>query len=170
MFNAVMNNGQFVGTDMNKTVQELQTEPYKPVKELLKKILGKSNYSLHLILYTIFEKLPKPGQKGFLAERDTLKDELNSILGDNSVIIAPSFPYVAPYHNQPVLTGTFDFVYFGIWNILRLPVTQCPMGLCGETGLPVGLQVVSNERCDHLTISIAEYLEKNNISGWTPGF
>ncbi len=165
-----MNNGEFTGCEMNKTVQKLQAQPYRPYRELLKKILGRSNYSLHLVIYTIFEKLPKYGQDGFLAERDALKEEINSILGENSVIIAPSFPYVAPYHNQPIITGTFDFVYFGVWNILRLPVTQCPMGLCAQTGLPVGVQIVSNEKCDHLTISLAEYLEENNIGGWIPGF
>ena len=52
---------------------------------------------------------------------------------------------------------------------MGFPVTQCPMGLCEKSGLPLGVQVVSNYKCDHLTIRLAEYLEQNLV-GWIPPF
>jgi fatty acid amide hydrolase 2 len=76
---------------------------------------------------------------------------------------------VAPYHYQSVLTNPFDFAYFGIMNALAFPSTQCPTGLCPKTGLPVGVQIVANHYNDHLTIRLAEYLEKNN-GGWVPPY
>lgn len=54
-------------------------------------------------------------------------------------------------------------------NVLGFPSTQCPMGLCPKTGLPVGVQIVANHFNDHLTIRMAEYLEKNN-GGWVPPY
>jgi Asp-tRNA(Asn)/Glu-tRNA(Gln) amidotransferase A subunit family amidase len=79
-------------------------------------------------------------------------------------MIFPSFPIVAPYHNEPLLSYTFDFIYFGIINSLGFPSTQCPMGLSSD-GLPTGIQIVANHGCDHLTIKLAEYFEQNLI-GW----
>ncbi len=84
-------------------------------------------------------------------------------------MISPGFPIVAPYHHQSLLTNTLDFIYYGLYNALGFPVTQIPMGLCQESGLPTGVQLVSNHRCDHLTIKLAEYFEKNLI-GWVPPF
>lgn len=51
-----------------------------------------------------------------------------------------------------------------MFNVLGFPVTQCPMGL-NKDGLPTGVQVVANHKCDHLTIRVAEHMEKNLV-GW----
>ena len=61
------------------------------------------------------------------------------------------------------------YIYYGLYNALGFPVTQIPMGLCEKSGLPTGVQLVSNHRCDHLTIKLAEHFEKNLI-GWVPPF
>ena len=84
--------------------------------------------------------------------------------GEDGILLFPSFPVVAMYHNMPLFTNTFDWIYYGIFNALGLPVTQIPLGLNGE-GLPTGVQIVSNHKCDHLTIRLAEYFEENLI-GW----
>ena len=63
----------------------------------------------------------------------------------------------------------YDFNYYGLYNVLGLPCTQCPMGVCPESGLPVGIQIVSNDKCDHLTISLSEYFEER-LGGWVPSF
>ncbi|XP_045394051.1 fatty-acid amide hydrolase 2 isoform X2 [Lemur catta] len=56
----------------------------------------------------------------------------------------------------------------GIFNVLGLPVTQCPLGLNAE-GLPLGIQVVAGPFNDHLTIAVAQYFEKT-FGGWVcPG-
>lgn len=84
------------------------------------------------------------------------------------MLIFPSFPTVAPYHNLAAFNHNFDFIYFGIINVLGFPSTQCPMGLSDE-GLPTGIQIVSNCFNDHITIGIAELIEKK-FGGWTKPF
>ena len=55
-----------------------------------------------------------------------------------------------------------------IFNVLGLPVTQCPLGLSSE-GLPLGIQLVAASYNDHLTLAVARYLEKA-FGGWvSPG-
>jgi fatty acid amide hydrolase 2 len=53
-----------------------------------------------------------------------------------------------------------------IFNVLGLPVTQVPLGL-SKSGLPIGLQIVSGPFNDHLSIGVAEELEKT-FGGWVP--
>uniref|UniRef100_A0A8B9L240 Fatty acid amide hydrolase 2a n=1 Tax=Astyanax mexicanus TaxID=7994 RepID=A0A8B9L240_ASTMX len=47
----------------------------------------------------------------------------------------------------------------GIFNILGLSVTQCPLGLSAE-GLPMGIQLVAGKLQDRLPLATALYLEK----------
>lgn len=55
-----------------------------------------------------------------------------------------------------------------IFNVLGLPVTQCPLGLSSE-GLPLGIQLVAASYNDHLTLAVARYLEEA-FGGWVlPG-
>lgn len=55
-----------------------------------------------------------------------------------------------------------------IFNVLGLPVTQCPLGLSSD-GLPLGIQLVAASYNDHLTLAVARYLEKA-FGGWvSPG-
>jgi fatty acid amide hydrolase 2 len=54
--------------------------------------------------------------------------------------------------------------YTGIFNILGFPVTQCPMGL-NKNGLPIGVQVIAAPFNDHLTIAVANEIEKQ-FGGW----
>ncbi|GIY79559.1 fatty-acid amide hydrolase 2-A [Caerostris darwini] len=49
--------------------------------------------------------------------------------------------------------------YTGIFNVLGLPVTQCPLGFNKE-GLPYGIQIVGGKNSDPLTIACAVELEK----------
>lgn len=61
-----------------------------------------------------------------------------------------------------------DCFSLGIFNILGLPVTQCPLGLSRE-GLPLGVQLVAGKLQDRLCLATAVYLEKA-FGGWTdPG-
>ena len=48
------------------------------------------------------------------------------------------------------------------------PATQVPLGLSGE-GLPLGVQVISGPGNDHVTIAVAEELERI-FGGWVPPF
>lgn len=64
---------------------------------------------------------------------------IQELLGDNGVLLAPSCPSAAPYHNQ-TLTKPFLLIYTAIFNILGVPATQVPLGL-GSWGVPLGIQV-----------------------------
>jgi len=61
------------------------------------------------------------------------------MLGNDGVFIYPTHPVPAPYHNEP-LVKPFNFSYTGIFNVLGLPATHCPLGLSSQ-GLPIGVQV-----------------------------
>ena len=49
--------------------------------------------------------------------------------------------------------------WVGVASVSYLPSTAFPAG-CGESGLPIGLQLVGPEGGDYLTINLAGLLEK----------
>lgn len=69
---------------------------------------------------------------------------LQGLLGDNGVLIFPTFMSSAYYFNE-TYTNIFNFMYLTVANILGIPATHCTMGL-NKRGLPIGLQV-SNLLC-----------------------
>ncbi|XP_076058754.1 fatty-acid amide hydrolase 2-like [Oratosquilla oratoria] len=92
-----------------------------------------------------------------------LKKQLQRLLGSDGILLYPSHPSTAPYHNEP-LFRPFNFLHCGIFNALGLPVTQVPLGL-SSTGMPLGVQVVGNMFQDNQTIAVAVALEKA-FGGW----
>ncbi|XP_074056111.1 fatty-acid amide hydrolase 2 [Macrotis lagotis] len=160
------------GTEATKFLELLgdHGKPVWPLWELIKWVLRRSTHTIPSIglglleshlrydpqTYAIFEKL-----------KQTLCSELVDMLGNDGVFLYPSHPLVAPKHHFP-LTRPFNFAYTGVFNALGLPVTQCPLGLNGK-GLPLGIQVVAGPYNDHLTLTVARYLEKS-FGGWVcPG-
>lgn len=69
---------------------------------------------------------------------------LQELLGDNGVLIFPTFVSSAYYSNESY-PNIFNFMYLTVANALGIPATHCTMGL-NKQGLPVGLQV-SNLLC-----------------------
>ena len=67
-------------------------------------------------------------------------------------------------HFYQLWHGTLLSFLTGIFNILGLPVTQCPLGLSAE-GLPLGLQLVVGKQQDRLSLATAVFLEKT-FGGW----
>lgn len=51
-----------------------------------------------------------------------------------------------------------------VFNLLSVPVTQCPLGLSSQ-GLPLGVQIVTTPYNDQYTIALANELEKA-FGGW----
>ncbi|XP_014294804.1 fatty-acid amide hydrolase 2 [Halyomorpha halys] len=136
--------------------------------ELPKTLLFQSNYTLPAIMRLVDLKILPPTKKKWAEkERDTLKKEVLELLGDNGVLLFPSCPTEAPYHYASFFRP-YNFAYWAIFNVLKLPVTQVPLGLT-KNGLPVGLQIVAAPNNDHLTIAVAEELEKT-FGGWVPPF
>ncbi|KAK7910322.1 hypothetical protein WMY93_015006 [Mugilogobius chulae] len=140
--------------------------PIWPFWELLKAAVGKSNHTLPAIVFAIMSKLTKP-PFSVLEIKEKLQQDVVELLGSDGILLYPTFTRVAPKHHHPLLFFN-DVLYTAIFNVLALPVTQCPLGL-NEEGLPLGLQVVAGPLQDHLTIQTALYLEKA-FGGWTdPG-
>jgi hypothetical protein len=58
--------------------------------------------------------------------RDTLRQQLIDLLGDDGVIIYPSFPHSGYYHNEPL--WLFPHIQAtSVWNSVALPVASVPV-------------------------------------------
>jgi fatty acid amide hydrolase 2 len=136
-------------------------------RELALLLRGRSAHTLPALGLAMLERwpdlLPSRGRK-YVALGAALREELLSLVGDG-VLFYPSFPTVAPRHNQP-LRSPFAFAYTGILNVMELPATQVPLGL-DPNGLPLGVQVAAAPGNDALTIAVARHLE-SAFGGWVP--
>ncbi|KAF8368724.1 hypothetical protein PRIPAC_86553 [Pristionchus pacificus] len=134
--------------------------------EMIKWLFGKSVHTFPALLVGLVDGVnpyPEEYKKRLLYKRDRLIRQMKDLLGDDGVLIFPSFSNPAPFHNQPVLTP-FNFCYTGLFNALALPVMQCPMGLSGA-GTPLGVQVVGSPKSERNLIAIAKDLEEG-FGGW----
>lgn len=137
--------------------------------ETLKWCFRISKHTLIGILTALIEKFGvkegEPKHTYLVEERDKLKVELQDLLGDNGVLLYPTHPTPAPYHNEPIFKP-FNFTYTGVINVLGLPATHCPLGL-NQDGLPIGVQVIANYKKDRLCLAVAKEMEKA-FGGWVP--
>ena len=144
-----------------------QVSPVNPFWELLKSCVGLSNHTIPAIGLGLLEKFesltPRSVSESFIQMGEELRLELESILGEDGVLLYPSHPSVALDHNIPLLFP-FNFAYTAIFNVLYLPVTQCPVTL-SKSGLPLGIQVVAANNNDRLSIAVAMEIEKL-CGGW----
>jgi fatty acid amide hydrolase 2 len=137
--------------------------------ELLKWFIGMSNHTFVGIMTALVEKwgMEHGGEhhRYLISQCHQLYEELQEMLGNDGVFIYPTHPVPAPYHNEP-LVKPFNFSYTGIFNVLGLPATHCPLGLSSQ-GLPIGVQAVASLNQDHLTLAVAVEIEKA-FGGWVP--
>ncbi|KPP58548.1 hypothetical protein Z043_123614 [Scleropages formosus] len=135
-----------------------------PLWELLKWLLGRSPHTLPAIGLALVDKVLGSQPSRFIGQqKEQLQVRVEQLLGSDGVLLYPPHPRVAPEHHVPVFTP-FDFSYTGVFNILGLPVTQCPLGL-GEQRLPLGVQVVAGKLQDRLCLAVARHLERA-FGGW----
>lgn len=142
--------------------------PFDPWRELLRYPLGRSRYTLPGLLLSVLEEIPNRfgGRTEAVIELGAaLRRELDELLGDSGVMLFPSHPKVAPRHHDSLLVP-IRWMYTAIFAVLELPVTQVPLGLDARA-LPLGVQVVGAHGNDHLTIAVAEALERS-FGGWKP--
>lgn len=144
-------------------------KPINPLVELLYWFVQMPRHTLPAIGLGIAEKIRNSPEQDAKLEslRDTLLKEFQELLGDDGVFLYPTHPIPAPFHNKALLLVP-NFSYTGIFNILGIPATAVPMGLCDEE-VPIGIQVVGARYSDRLTIAVARELEKA-FKGWVPPF
>jgi len=80
------------------------------------------------------------------------------------VLLFPAHPVTARKHRKPFV-NPFDWIYTGIFNALKSPVTSVPCGLSPQSGLPTGIQVVGAKGDDWVTIGVAMALHQQ-FRGW----
>ena len=143
-----------------------------PLIEIPRYLAGYSKYHYVTLTVVTFEQIkrliPDVCSK-FINMGEKLKCEMEALLGNDGVLLYPSHPNTALPHHRPFL-APLNFSYTAIFNILHLPVTQCPLGL-DRDGLPVGIQVAAARNNDRLTLAVAEALreEFGDWNSWEPG-
>ncbi|KAL3272640.1 hypothetical protein HHI36_014105 [Cryptolaemus montrouzieri] len=138
-----------------------------PVVEILKYAFMSRNFSLSTIFNMVNKLLPQEKANWAIEETKKLRKQILDKLGDNGVLLYHSAPWPASYH-YTAFFRPWNFNLFSIWNALKLPVTQIPLGLSSE-GLPLGIQAVTSPYNDRLTIAVAKHLEKQ-FGGYIPPF
>lgn len=134
--------------------------------EIGKLLNGQCELTLAAIFKLIDEDVfPKENDEWARSVTTNMRKFLLDKLGDNGVLFYPSSPFPAGYHYSTFLRP-FNFGYWCLFNVLRLPVCQVPLGL-DEQGLPVGIQVVAAPYNDHLCLAVASELELE-FGGWVP--
>ena len=147
-------------------------EPVQPLVELLRIFTGSPRHTVMACLLGATESITKAmprRQRRFVEMGRQLRAELEDRLGDDGVLLYPSFSRPAPRHRMPLLRQLFlrfDYAYTALLNVMELPVTQVPLGLNAH-GLPLGVQVGARHGKDHLTIAVARFLE-DKVGGWVP--
>ncbi|XP_070492125.1 fatty-acid amide hydrolase 2-B-like [Chironomus tepperi] len=150
--------------------QQISPNPNQKINvylELVKKIFGKSNHTLAVLLTALkaeFGVQPDtPEHKYLQEERDKTIKDFQDILKDDGIFLYPSHATVATYHTETLLRP-LNFTYTSLINLLGMPSCNIPLGL-GREGVPVGIQVVSNYNNDRLCLAVACELEKA-FGGW----
>ncbi|XGW19172.1 hypothetical protein V3C99_003194, partial [Haemonchus contortus] len=134
--------------------------------EIPKYLVGKSVHTPGALLVAMIEDIdrtPETKKDEFRKLRSRLVRQITETLGDNGILLFPSWPQTAPFHHQTVFTP-FNCVYTGLFNVLALPVVQCPTGL-DSSGLPLGVQVVGSRNADRLLVAAAKEIS-NTFGGW----
>lgn len=134
------------------------------IAELGKWSVRRSDHTLPALALAAVEKLPLPHGRN-LARAEALQQAMDDLLGDDGVLLYPSYSTPAPRHYQPMML-TFHWSYCGVLNVLEMPSTQVPLGLSSR-GLPLGIQVAARKGNDHLCLAVAQRLEEL-FGGWVP--
>lgn len=149
-------------------------------RETLRFVFGRSPHTLPALALAGLERLglSNRASAALLDEARSLRAALDAALGDDGVMLYPSYPVTAPRHRAPFwppfkgarssagFALSADWTYTAILNVMELPATQVPLGLDAQ-GLPLGVQVVAAHGNDHLTLAVASALEKS-MGGWVP--
>ncbi|CAG2166990.1 unnamed protein product [Oppiella nova] len=135
--------------------------------EFCKTLYGGSDHTITALVMAVAMRLSISEQESqeYLKIRDELKAELNELLGNDSILLFPTHPDNCVKLNATII-NIKNTSYTMVFNMLDMTITQVPIGL-NSRGLPLGVQVIANAFNDHLTIAVAEELERR-FGGWVP--
>jgi len=136
------------------------------VRELARHLTGHPRYSLDALIVTASEGLAEllPGLKRrYLEEGRVLRQRMDQVLGDDTVLIHPVYSRPAPRHRDAWRTP-FDSACTSVFNVMQCAVTVVPTGF-DSRGLPVCVQLVARQGQDHLAIAAAAAVEQA-LGGW----
>lgn len=132
----------------------------KLIEELVKIPVGLTKHTLPALSFALIEELAKVSPVKLSRYRNEglrLRETLSSLLSEETILLSPTFPRIAPIHDRAKLRPT-DFIYAGIHNVMKVPSASVPWSLSKE-GLPIGVQITSGFRNDFLVLKVAEVLE-----------
>lgn len=136
-------------------------------REFLRTMLGTSKHAPGALLTSKATSRSSIRDPKFIhrytAMAANLRSRLETLLGDNGVLLVPGFNGPALFHHQDVAfpqTGNLTSPF----SVLQMPVTACPVLLNSE-GLPIGIQVVAARGQDRLTLAMAAEIQKG-LGGW----
>jgi fatty acid amide hydrolase 2 len=139
---------------------------FSALRELGRLAFGRSDFTLPTVVLALVERgqpLLRRRLERMAALGRELQGALESALGDGGVLLHPPYTRAAPVHRRALLTP-FDFVCCGLFSVMEVPATAVPLGFSGH-GLPLGVQIVARRGQDHLTLAVAEALERE-FGGW----
>ena len=142
--------------------------PISGTMEMLRWATGRGQHTLPAIVLAAFEwtaDFPRGRGERFVKLGEQLRAELAREMGEDGILLFPSYAQTAPKHHAPLLRP-LQWVYTAILNVMMLPATQTPLGL-DRRGLPLGVQVVGPHGRDELCIAGALELERA-FGGWVP--
>ena len=150
--------------------KESEAVSMNPFVEVFKYFLGYSKYHYVTLAVAGIEHLrhPLPNclpdvSSNFVQMGAKLREQIQNLLGNDGILLYPSHPNTALSHHRPSL-APLNFSYTSIFNVLHVPVTQCPLGL-DKNGLPLGIQIAAGRNNDRLSIAVARQLERQ-FGGW----
>jgi aspartyl-tRNA(Asn)/glutamyl-tRNA(Gln) amidotransferase subunit A len=103
--------------------------------------------------------------------RNIIKDEFNKLFKIYDVLLLPTMP-ILPFKigekgSAPLELYNLD-IYTILANLSGLPAISIPAGF-SKDGLPIGMQLLSNEFNEQILIDIANFFEKNDkFNEWGP--
>jgi fatty acid amide hydrolase 2 len=152
--------------EVGGSLEEIITKAGSPpitVKAILRRTGG---HNLMTLLAIIGERLPGTDRRMRRAQAAgrALREEITAVIGDG-VLLHPPFARTAPRLHTTTMRPWLQ-TPCSVFNLAGVPVTQVPLGL-NSRGLPLGVQVAASHGQDHLTISVAQHLERT-LAGWVP--
>ena len=103
--------------------------------------------------------------------RNIIKNEFNKLFKLFDILILPTMP-ILPFKIGEKSSTPFELYNLDIYTILAnlsgLPAISIPAGF-SKDGLPIGLQLLTNEFNEQILLDIAFFFEKNDkFNEWTP--